>query len=180
MNSEITPLEGNTNSIFHSITPNSIDESCITYQGSIQVNNESADKWIEAFTEPMEEDVDTSMEHLVQQYFRKVVFKDVKFMNDFVVQHTKYCGPDYEGGMLHKLLKYVGKDHLGVPERVKFWRKYSTVAKKILDRQKSNKTSSIRSIMIKGMCNKFQFIVKHKYETFIIHYLNNSYEEGER
>ena len=99
MNSEITPLEGTTNSFQHNITPNSIDESCITYQGSIQVNNESADKWIEVFTEPMEEDVDTSMEHLVQQYFRKVVFKDVKFINDFVVQHTKYCGPEYEGGM---------------------------------------------------------------------------------
>ena len=61
MNSEITPLEGNTNAIIHSITPNSVNESCITYQGSIQTNNESADKWIEAFTEPMEEEVDTSM-----------------------------------------------------------------------------------------------------------------------
>ena len=106
--------------------------------------------WVEAYTKPLEGENDKSIEHLVQKYFRTIAFRDIKFLTDYVIQRTVYVGPSYEGGLLYRLLKYVGREGLSVAGRVKFWRRYSTVAKLTLDRQKANKTLIIKKYMMKG------------------------------
>ena len=127
-----------------------LDIPCGDEEGHVSMSTTYADV-ISAFAMPVEQVEDKSMEHFVQLYFRNVVFENVKFLNDFVIQNMAYDGPNYYGGMLHKLLKYVGKEHLSVPERIKFWRRYAVVGKRVMDRQKSNKACAMRRAVMKGI-----------------------------
>ena len=110
----------------------------------------TAAQWLSVVTSQDEEKDDKAMESLVSDYFRNVIFHDVKFLNDFVIQHTTYEGPGYEGSMLYKLLTYVGKNNMSLPEKVRFWKKYASIAVKSLDRQKSNKNTMVRDEVRSG------------------------------
>ena len=126
----------------------------------------TAAQWLSVITCQDKEKDDKAMENLVCDYFRNVIFHDVKFLNDFVVQHTIFDGPGYEGTMLHKVLNYVGKNNMSLPEKVRFWKKYATTAVKSLDRQKSNKNTMVRGEVVKGKFFKmrlltFFYIISH-------------------
>ena len=125
------------------------------YKTKIRSNELSGtiQEWIDVSTGKEQQSTDKAMENLVSDYFRNVIFREVKFLNDYVVKNTNFTGPGYKGSMLDKLLRYVGKSSLSTAAKVKFWNQYAVIGMRSLDRQKSNKCSTVRCDFICGTLN---------------------------
>ena len=146
------------------------DHSLCSYKNTTTERMGSIQEWINVSTGKEKQCTDKAMENLVSDYFRNVIFREVKFLNEYVIRNTSFTGPGYKGSMLDKLLRYVGKSSLSTAAKVNFWNQYAVIGIKSLDRQKSNKCSTVRSDIISGTLNYFVSITY-----FYFHLLFNDY-----